>query len=92
MIDTHAVGLAVLTASVTLQLLAATLALRLIPLTSRRLPWACIAAAFFMMAGRRAIPLWHGLSSTSGPRPIDLESEVLGLAIAIAGVVLISLK
>ena len=80
MIDTHAVGLAVLTASVTLQVLATVAAIRLVPLTSHRLPWTLMASALAIMAIRRAIPLWHLLAAGSHGQPVDVAAESFALA------------
>ncbi|MBI4642798.1 MAG: hypothetical protein HY743_03495, partial [Deltaproteobacteria bacterium] len=49
----------ILRISIVLQLLAALLALGLIPVTRRRLAWALISGALLLMALRRAISLWQ---------------------------------
>ena len=83
MVDTHAAALAIVTASVTLQVLTAVSALRLISLTRYKLPWAVLASAFTLMAVRRCIPLWRALMSQPTSR-VDLFAEGIALAISIA--------
>ncbi|MBI4795121.1 MAG: PAS domain S-box protein, partial [Deltaproteobacteria bacterium] len=68
----------ILKISIVLQLLAALLALGLIPVTRRRLAWALISGALLLMALRRAISLWQpgypGLL-----QPSDLTAEWVAL-------------
>lgn len=73
---------ATLVASVLLQLAAAGAALRLIPVTGRRLGWVAIAVAILLMAVRRTITLVHLLTGASGAQA-DLATELVALAISV---------
>lgn len=71
----------ILVISVLLQLTAAGAALRLIPVTGKRLGWVAIAAAILLMAVRRIITLVHLLTSSGGAQA-DLATELVALAIS----------
>lgn len=73
---------AILGLSLTLQVAAALLALRLIRVTGRRGAWMLIAAAVSLMAGRRVLTLSRLLSSRDGPAHADLQAELVALAIS----------
>jgi PAS domain S-box-containing protein len=64
------------------QLVAAVLALRLIPLSGRRLAWLLLAAAFLLMAFRRGITLYRILAGDVS-RPADPAAESVALTIAL---------
>ena len=68
----------VLACSILLQLSAAIMAMRLIPLTGKRTAWSLIAAAISLMAIRRMVPLYRLLSGDM-TLPPDLANETLGL-------------
>ncbi|MBI5507754.1 MAG: hypothetical protein HY903_03260 [Deltaproteobacteria bacterium] len=68
--------------AVTFQLTAATLALRLIPLTGKRAAWSLVAAALVLMTVRRA----ESLAAIVGDHQLSTESaafEIVGLAISV---------
>lgn len=71
---------AVLSLSVLLQFVAAGLAFRLIRTTGRRLAWTLIAAALGFMGLRRAVTLFHVLSSG---KPPALDAELIALLISV---------
>ena len=78
----------ILVASILLQLTAAALALRLIGVTGRRGAWMLIAAAVCLMALRRIVVLYHGLSGAE-PHALNMVAEVVALVISalmVAGV------
>jgi PAS domain S-box-containing protein len=68
--------------SILLQLAAAGLALRLIPLTGRRLPWILVAAGLCLMTLRRGITLSQRLLGEAAT-PLDQTAEFVALAIAV---------
>lgn len=73
------------------QLGAAVLALRLIPVTKNRLAWGLVSSGLFLMAGRRAISLFHILY-ISRTIVMDPLQEWVGLVLSIcmlSGIVLI---
>lgn len=72
----------VLFASITLQVIAAGLALRLIRVTQKRLAWALLAAAISLMAFRRTITLFRLLTGDI-TKPPDLVAELVALVISI---------
>lgn len=72
---------AVLAVSIVLQLTAAVAALRLIPITGRRLGWGAIAAAVLLMAVRRSITFVRLLTGDGGIQP-DLAAELVALTIS----------
>ena len=57
----------VLGGSIALQLLAAGLALRLIPLSNGRVAWILVSSALVLMSVRRAIPFWRLVLGPSPP-------------------------
>jgi PAS domain S-box-containing protein len=67
--------------SIILQLTAAGLALRLIPLTGKRLAWILIAVGFCLMALRRGITLSQLLLGEAAT-PLDQMAELVALAIS----------
>jgi PAS domain S-box-containing protein len=68
--------------AVIIQAAAAVMAVRLIRLTGRRLAWGLISTALFLMAARRAIPLYHWLAGD--PRlQLDAATELIGLAVSV---------
>ncbi len=69
----------VLKISIVLQCIAAILALRLIPVTGRRLAWILISAALLLMALRRAVSFWQPESEV-WLLPADLTAEWVALA------------
>ncbi len=71
----------VLAASIALQVLAAILALQLIRISGKWRAWTLIAAALLVMVGRRCISLYQLLSGNL-PQPLDLQFELVGLAIS----------
>ncbi len=83
------VTLFILTLSILLQLIAAIMAFRLIPLTGKRAAWSLIATALTLMALRRGITLIRSLTGAITFRP-DLNAELVALAISILMVVGIS--
>ncbi len=71
----------ILSLSIALQLLAAGLALRLIPLSSGRVSWILISTALVLMSARRGVTL--GRLIQGGARiPIDPWAEAIALAIS----------
>ena len=74
--------LVTLALSVYLQLLAAIFALRLIHLTGRRLTWLALAAAFLLMALRRAMTLGNALVDYPHNLPL-LQTELVALVISL---------
>jgi PAS domain S-box-containing protein len=75
--------------SVLLQLAAAIMAFRLIPLTGKRTAWSFIALALMLMAMRRGVPLIRMLSGDTIIQP-DLSAELIALVISLLMVVGIS--
>ena len=78
--------------SVFLQLFAAFMALRLIPLTRRALAWSVLSAAFILMATRRTISLLQQGESFKSPWLNAMTTEIVALLISVLiviGVVLI---
>ncbi|MEW6659000.1 MAG: PAS domain S-box protein [Thermodesulfobacteriota bacterium] len=69
----------VLLVSIVLQVITAILAIRLIPVTGRRLAWGLISAALLLMALRRAVSYWHPESAV-GAFSADLTAEWVALA------------
>jgi hypothetical protein len=83
----------VLLLSVSLQVIAAVLALRLVGLTGRALGWVVLSAAFLLMAGRRAVSLLQhsGAVPSLDASPVYAESLALLISIlAVTGLVLIA--
>ena len=74
--------LVTLALSVYLQLLAAIFALRLIHLTGRRVTWLALAAAFLLMALRRAMTLGNALVDYPHNLPL-LQTELVALVISL---------
>jgi PAS domain S-box-containing protein len=72
----------ILIISILLQLIAASLALRLIAVTGRRLAWILIAASLCLMALRRGISLYQQLFRAVAI-PLDLTAESVALAISV---------
>lgn len=72
----------ILALSITLQFLAAFLALRLISITGRRIAWILVSAALLLMAVRRSITLIRVLSGDAGIR-IDPAAEIVALVISV---------
>jgi len=66
----------VLTISIVLQLSAAVLALRLIPVTGGRRAWILISGALLFMALRRSISLFQGAAEL---HPADLNAELVSM-------------
>ncbi len=64
--------------SITMQLLAGLLALRLMRTTTGRLPWALVTAGLWGMAGRRGLSLAAAFSGHPLPR-FELPFELVGL-------------
>jgi PAS domain S-box-containing protein len=79
----------ILVLSILLQLVAAIMAFRLIPITGKRLAWSLISAALLLMVLRRGIPLIRMLSGDAMIRP-DLNAELMGFVISLLMVVGIS--
>ncbi|HPC02302.1 MAG TPA: PAS domain S-box protein [Syntrophales bacterium] len=79
----------VLMLSILFQLVAAAMALRLIPLTGKRIAWTLIAAALTLMALRRSITFYRLLSGSITIQP-DFGAEIVALSISILMVVGIS--
>lgn len=77
---------AILAISITLQLLAAAAAVRLIPITGRRLGWVAIATAILLMGVRRSITFVRLLAADGTIQP-DPVAELVALAISILMVV-----
>jgi two-component system cell cycle sensor histidine kinase/response regulator CckA len=69
----------ILIISIVLQCLAALLALRLIPVTGRRLAWGLISAALLLMALRRAVSFWQADAAVLS-LPANLTAEWVALA------------
>ncbi|MGD8752233.1 MAG: PAS domain S-box protein [Anaerolineales bacterium] len=72
----------VLSISIILQIATAFIALKLIPITGKRLSWALIATAILLMAVRRMITFFQHLSGSSVSQP-DLIAELTALAISV---------
>jgi PAS domain S-box-containing protein len=72
----------ILATSVTLQLLAAVLALRMIRVTGRRLAWISISAAVLLMAVRRGSALLVALQNTGTGPGVLLSAELIALVIS----------
>ncbi|OGP69366.1 MAG: hypothetical protein A2Z73_02300 [Deltaproteobacteria bacterium RBG_13_60_28] len=70
----------ILKISILLQCLAALLALRLIPVTGRRIAWVLVSAALLLMAIRRGVSLMHPDYSAGLLHPADLAAEWVALA------------
>jgi diguanylate cyclase (GGDEF)-like protein/PAS domain S-box-containing protein len=83
MVDSNAAALAMVTAAVTLQALAAIGALRIGAHSPRRLPWVVLGVGLALMAARRSVPLWHALSGRAVTAPLDPAYEGLGLVISV---------
>ncbi|MBI5016075.1 MAG: PAS domain S-box protein [Deltaproteobacteria bacterium] len=82
---------AILGVSILLQVIAAVLALRLVPVSRGRAAWYLIAAAIFLMAVRRIIPFYALVFGPGGRRP-DPWAESIALVISllmVAGIYLI---
>lgn len=82
----------VLWLSVLLQILAAILALRLIPVTGKTIAWILLSFGFMLMASRRAISLLHQQGSIESKWLTAMTAEVVALIISIlilAGVLLL---
>jgi signal transduction histidine kinase len=79
MSDSASIAFLVIIASISLQVLAAIQAFRLIRVTGWRGAWTMIAVALLLMAGRRAVSLLHTILND---RPLDLAPELLALAIS----------
>ena len=77
----------VLWLSVLLQLIAAFMALRLIPLTGRALAWSILSFAFILMASRRAISLLRADGSIESKWLTAMTTEVVALLISLLIVV-----
>jgi len=78
--------------SVLLQIIAAVLALRLIPVTGRATAWVVLSIGFLLMATRRAISLLHQQGVIEGEWLAAMSTEVVALIISIlmlAGVILL---
>jgi len=73
----------VLWLSVLLQLLAAFMALRLIPVTRRALAWSVLSIAFILMATRRTISLLQQGDSFKSPWLNAMTTEVVALLISV---------
>jgi PAS domain S-box-containing protein len=71
----------VLATSISLQLIAVLLALRLIRVTGWRMAWTVIALALVLMSVRRVITLSHIISGSTTVQP-DLAAELVALAIS----------
>jgi signal transduction histidine kinase len=71
----------VLGCAIIFQLMAAIVALRLIPLTGKRVAWVLISAALILMVGRHIVPL-YGLLSGDPSIQLDLSYEIVGLALS----------
>ena len=83
---------ALLFLSIGVQIVAAAVALRLIPLTGRRWAWILIATALSLMAVRRSVTLWHILSAPGTGTTPPASTEVIALMISVlmaVGVILI---
>ena len=83
---------AILWISVALQIIAAIYALRLIPISGRRLAWSILSFAFFLMALRRAISLLYreGYIQNDMFQAITAESVALLIStLIVIGVLLI---
>jgi len=76
----------ILAVSISLQLAAAVLAIRLTRFPSRKFAWSLIAAALVLMAMRRVIPLAHLLTGDA-TNPPDPFNEAIGLALSLLMVV-----
>lgn len=76
------VEVATLAVSVTLQLIAAVLALRLIRVTGRTLAWVAIASAVLLMAVRRGSTLIAALQLPAAESGVTLSTELIALAIS----------
>jgi PAS domain S-box-containing protein len=72
----------ILLVSIMLQLTAAGLAVRLIFVTQRKSAWLLIASALVLMALRRGITLYE-IQVWALPTPLDLTTELVGLAISL---------
>ena len=73
----------VLWLSVLLQVIAAIMALRLIPLTGRTLAWSILSFAFMLMATRRAISLLRANGTIESQWLTALTTEVVALLISV---------
>jgi PAS domain S-box-containing protein len=72
----------ILALSISLQIAAAIIAIRLIRITGKYSAWSLIAASLLLMAFRRIIPFWHILSGDPSFQP-DLINESVGLLLTI---------
>jgi hypothetical protein len=86
----HTTVIVVVATSVLLQFIAAFLALRLIPITGKKIAWLLVAAAISLMTVRRFESLLRLVSGQSSSAP-DVIFEVVGLIISCAMVAGISL-
>jgi len=73
----------VVAVSMVLQGVAAVLAVRLIPLTGRRLAWSLVALAMLLMMARRGVSLLHGLGVVSDPVQHRGIAESIALVISV---------
>ncbi len=83
---------AILWLSVLLQVIAAVLALRLIPITGRATAWVILSIGFMLMATRRAISLLHQQGVIEGQWLTAMSTEMVALIISIlilTGVILL---
>lgn len=79
--------------SVAIQFVAAALALRLCWITEKITAWVLIALAISFMALRRCFTLYEWISRSTPLQPLDITTEMVGLAISalmLAGVALIA--
>ncbi|MBM4090780.1 MAG: PAS domain S-box protein, partial [Planctomycetes bacterium] len=76
----------VVVASLTLQVAAACVAIRLIWVTGRRWAWSLVATAFLLMVFRRVLALGSLAAGRPG-QPLDAANEVLGLVISLCAMV-----
>ena len=79
--------------SVVIQFVAAALALRLCWITEKITAWVLIALAICFMALRRCFTLYEWISRSTPLQPLDITTEMVGLAISaimLAGVALIA--
>jgi PAS domain S-box-containing protein len=75
------IGHVIIIASLTFQIVVALLALRLIPLSGRKIVWVLMALASILMAYRRWVALRNSLPPFS--RPLDIEGELIALIISL---------
>ena len=82
---------AILWLSVALQVLAAIMALRLIPLSGRATAWVLFSVVFLLMAARRFISLLHEAGVIEDPQRLHILIEPVALAISILLVIAVYL-